>query len=149
MNVMRFKFPSKSERILSHEKEKIKLEQKEMYLVRYCCYFLKCLALKPALLEYHSCYDIMKLPMPECRMFMRSGPGRFNATSVINSNAAACCLLATAQSQHQVQCALLLDVVVRQSSTILQLLASEDQSLLVGWDTLLVLNLGLHIVDGV
>lgn len=45
--------------------------------------------------------------------------------------------------------ALLLDVVVRQGTTILQLFAREDQALLVGRDTLLILDLRLHIVDGV
>ena len=43
----------------------------------------------------------------------------------------------------------LLDVVVRESAAILKLLSGEDQSLLVGWDTLLVLDLALDIVDGV
>ena len=55
----------------------------------------------------------------------------------------------TSQSQDQVQSGLLLDVVVRKGSTVLQLLTSEDQSLLVWWDTLLVLDLGLDIVDGI
>ncbi len=32
---------------------------------------------------------------------------------------------------------------------ILQLFTGEDKVLLVGWNALLVLNLGLHIVDGV
>ena len=41
----------------------------------------------------------------------------------------------------------LLDVVVRQGAAVLQLLAGEDQSLLVGRDALLVLNLLLHPVD--
>ena len=45
--------------------------------------------------------------------------------------------------------ALLLDVVVGKRATILQLLASENQTLLVRRDTLLVLDLGLHVVDGV
>jgi hypothetical protein len=44
---------------------------------------------------------------------------------------------------------LLLDVVVRQSATVLELLASEDQALLVRRDALLVLNLALDIVDGI
>jgi hypothetical protein len=44
---------------------------------------------------------------------------------------------------------LLLDVVVRQSATVLELLASEDQALLVRRDALLVLNLALDIVDSV
>ena len=43
----------------------------------------------------------------------------------------------------------LLDVVVRESSSILQLLASKDQPLLVRGDPLLVLDLRLHIFDGV
>ncbi len=40
-------------------------------------------------------------------------------------------LHATTQAQHQVQGALLLDVVVRQRAAILQLLAGEDEALLV------------------
>jgi hypothetical protein len=43
----------------------------------------------------------------------------------------------------------LLDVVIRQSATVLELLASEDQALLVRRDALLVLDLALDIVDGV
>jgi hypothetical protein len=44
---------------------------------------------------------------------------------------------------------LLLDVVVAEGTAVLELLSSEDQTLLVRRDTLLVLNLGLDIVDGV
>merc|ERR1712002_129598 len=44
---------------------------------------------------------------------------------------------------------LLLDVVVRQSPSILQLFTSEDQSLLVWRDALLVLDLGLYVLNGV
>ena len=44
---------------------------------------------------------------------------------------------------------LLLDVVVTQGTTILKLLSSEDKSLLVRWDTLLVLDLGLDILNRV
>jgi hypothetical protein len=43
----------------------------------------------------------------------------------------------------------LLDVVVRQGAAILKLLASEDETLLVWGNALLVLDLALHIVDGV
>jgi hypothetical protein len=43
----------------------------------------------------------------------------------------------------------LLDVVVRQGAAILKLLASEDETLLVWGNSLLVLDLALHIVDGV
>ena len=44
---------------------------------------------------------------------------------------------------------LLLNVVVTQSAPILQLLASEDKSLLVRGDALLVLDLALHIINSV
>ncbi|XP_047252143.1 uncharacterized protein LOC124887024 [Capsicum annuum] len=44
---------------------------------------------------------------------------------------------------------LLLDVVVSKSSTILKLLSSKDQPLLVRRDTFLVLNLSLDIIDSV
>ena len=43
----------------------------------------------------------------------------------------------------------LLDVVVGQSAAILELLAGEDETLLVWGNSLLVLDLALHIVDGV
>jgi len=48
-----------------------------------------------------------------------------------------------------VQGRLLLNVVIRESATILQLLAGKNQALLVRGDTLLVLNLRLYVVDGV
>ena len=44
---------------------------------------------------------------------------------------------------------LLLNVVVRESTAILELFAGEDQALLVGWNAFFVLNLGLDVVDGV
>jgi len=47
------------------------------------------------------------------------------------------------------ECALLLDVVVRQGATIFQLFSSEDEPLLVRGDSFLVLNLGLDILDGI
>jgi hypothetical protein len=45
--------------------------------------------------------------------------------------------------------ALLLDVVVRQSAAILKLLAGENETLLVRRNSLLVLNLLLHVFNGV
>ena len=42
---------------------------------------------------------------------------------------------------------LLLDVVVRESTTILELLASENKTLLVGWNAFFILNFCLHVVD--
>lgn len=47
-------------------------------------------------------------------------------------------LTTTTQAQHEVQGRLLLDVVVRKSAAVLQLLTSEDQTLLVRGDSLLV-----------
>jgi len=44
---------------------------------------------------------------------------------------------------------LLLNVIVGEGAAIFELLTSEDQALLVWWDTFLVLNLGLDVVDGV
>jgi hypothetical protein len=58
-------------------------------------------------------------------------------------------LSTTSQAEHQVQSGLLLDVVISQSAAIFQLLASEDQSLLVRRNALLVLDLLLDIVNGV
>ena len=57
--------------------------------------------------------------------------------------------LTTTQAQHQVEGGLLLDVVVRESAPVLQLLPREDEALLVGRDALLVLNLLLHVLDRV
>ena len=56
---------------------------------------------------------------------------------------------ATAETEHQVESRLLLNVVVRESAAILELLAGEDKALLIGRDALLVLDLGFHVVDGV
>ena len=47
------------------------------------------------------------------------------------------------------ECRLLLNVVVSKSATILELLASEDEALLIGWNSLLILNLGLDVFDGI
>merc|ERR1719324_2190862 len=58
-------------------------------------------------------------------------------------------LAATAQAEHQVESGLLLDVVVRKSAAILELLARENQALLVRRDSLLVLYLRLDVLDRV
>jgi hypothetical protein len=57
--------------------------------------------------------------------------------------------LTTTQTKDEVEGRLLLDVVIRKSAAILELLASEDETLLVGRDTLLILNLRLDIVNRV
>jgi hypothetical protein len=56
---------------------------------------------------------------------------------------------AAAEAEHQVESGLLLDVVVGEGAAVLELLAGEDEALLVRRDALLVLDLGLHVVDGV
>ncbi len=45
-----------------------------------------------------------------------------------------------AQAQHEVQGGLLLDVVVGEGPSVLQLLTGEDETLLVGGDPLLIEN---------
>ena len=44
---------------------------------------------------------------------------------------------------------LLLDVVIGEGTAILELLSGEDQTLLIGRNTFLVLDLGLDVLDGV
>jgi len=53
------------------------------------------------------------------------------------------------EPEDQVEGALLLDVVVRKGSAVLQLLSGKDESLLVWGDTLLVLDLSFDILDRV
>merc|ERR1711997_796350 len=58
-------------------------------------------------------------------------------------------LHASPESEHEMEGALLLDVVVGKSSSVLELLASEDQSLLIWGNSFLVLDLGLDVLNGV
>merc|ERR1719350_1055926 len=58
-------------------------------------------------------------------------------------------LYASSQTENKMKGALLLDVVVRQSATILQLFAGEDQPLLIWGNSFLVLDLSLHVLNGV
>merc|ERR1711985_102858 len=58
-------------------------------------------------------------------------------------------LVVLEEREYQVKRALLLDVVVRKGAAVLKLLASENETLLIRGDSLLVLDLRLHIVDGV
>ena len=55
----------------------------------------------------------------------------------------------SSESKDQVKSGLLLDVVVGESSSILKLLSSENESLLIWWDSLLILDLGLDVLNGV
>ena len=57
--------------------------------------------------------------------------------------------LASTESQDKMERGLLLDVVVGKSTSILQLLSSKDESLLIGGNAFLILDLSLNIVDRV
>jgi hypothetical protein len=58
-------------------------------------------------------------------------------------------LHATTKTENQVQSRLLLNIIVRESATVLKLLSGEDQTLLIRRNALLVLDLALDIVNGV
>ena len=53
------------------------------------------------------------------------------------------------QTKDKVKSRLLVDVVVRDGTAVLELLAGEDETLLVRWNALLVLDLGLDVINGV
>jgi len=53
------------------------------------------------------------------------------------------------KTKDEVQGGLFLDVVVSQGATVFQLLASEDKSLLIRGNSFLVLDLLLHVFDGI
>ena len=53
------------------------------------------------------------------------------------------------ETQDQVKGGLLLDVVVRQGTAILELLSGKDKTLLIRGNTFLILDLGLNVVNGV
>jgi len=55
----------------------------------------------------------------------------------------------TTKSEDEMESGLLLDVVVGEGATIFELLAGEDQTLLIGGNTFLVLDLSLDIIDSV
>ena len=47
------------------------------------------------------------------------------------------------------ECGFFLDVVVGESAAVLKLFAGEDETLLVGRDAFLILDLRLDVIDGV
>ena len=55
----------------------------------------------------------------------------------------------TTESKDKVECGILLYGIVLKCVAVFELLASEDESLLVWWDTFLVLDLGLDVFDSV
>ena len=58
-------------------------------------------------------------------------------------------LLTTSQSKYKMQSTLLLDIIIRECTAILQLFPSKNQSLLVRWNSLLILNLTLDVINGI
>merc|ERR1712121_363995 len=79
-----------------------------------------------------------------------NGVGRFNLKSDgLASQGLDKDLHTSSQSEHKMESTFLLDVVVREGSSILKLLSGKDQSLLVWWDSLLILDLGLDVLDGI
>ena len=53
------------------------------------------------------------------------------------------------KTKDQAKDRLLLDVVITQGTSILELLPREDQTLLIGGESLLVLDLSLDVVNGI
>jgi hypothetical protein len=55
----------------------------------------------------------------------------------------------TTQPENKMQSTLLLDIIIRKRTSILKLLPSKNQTLLIRRNPLLILNLALDIVDGI
>jgi hypothetical protein len=58
-------------------------------------------------------------------------------------------LHASTETKDQVKGGLFLNIVIRQSPTVLKLLAGEDKTLLIWRNAFLILNLRLDVIDGV
>merc|ERR1711922_117443 len=57
--------------------------------------------------------------------------------------------ISSSQPKDKMKGRLLLDVIIGESSSIFQLLSCEDETLLVWWDTFLVLDLCLDIFNSI
>ena len=55
----------------------------------------------------------------------------------------------SSKSEDEMEGRFLLDIVIRKSSSVFELLTSEDESLLIWGNTFFILNLGLNVFDGV
>jgi len=55
----------------------------------------------------------------------------------------------SSKSENQMESGFFLDIVVRKCSSILKLLSSKDKSLLIWWDTFLILDFSFNILNGV
>ena len=58
-------------------------------------------------------------------------------------------LHSSTEAEHQVEGGLLLDVIVAERAPIFKLFPCENETLLIRWDTLLILDLSLDVVNGV
>jgi hypothetical protein len=58
-------------------------------------------------------------------------------------------LSSSTETEHKMKSRLLLDVIIRESASILKLLSSKNQTLLIRGDSFLILDLGFDIIDGV
>ncbi|KAL5709441.1 hypothetical protein ACHQM5_020132 [Ranunculus cassubicifolius] len=57
--------------------------------------------------------------------------------------------ITTTKAEHKVQSRLLLNVIISKGTSIFQLFPGKDEPLLIRWNPLLILNLGLDIINRV
>ena len=58
-------------------------------------------------------------------------------------------LHSSSETEHEVKSGFLLDVVISKSASVLELFFGKYKPLLIGGNTLLVLNFGLHIINSI
>lgn len=58
-------------------------------------------------------------------------------------------LTSTTKTENEMQSTLLLDIVVTQGTSVLELFTGKDETLLIRGDALLILDFGFDVVDGV
>jgi len=58
-------------------------------------------------------------------------------------------LTATTETEDEMKGGFLLDIVVGESTAILELLAGKDQTLLIWWNAFLILDFCFNIIDGI
>ena len=58
-------------------------------------------------------------------------------------------LTSSTETKDKMKSGFLLNVVIRKSTVVLQLLSGEDQALLIWGNSLLVLNLSLDVINGI
>lgn len=83
------------------------------------------------------------------RAFSNKVDGRILALPVGTGTILTSLFGASTKTKDQVKSGFLLNVVVRQSATIFELLAGKDKTLLIRRNAFLVLDLGFDVVDGV